>query len=112
MIIYDKRDGKILCNVPDGVDPLILYSHYPQEFKDNLAWLNISKPSLPLAYYKVENGSLIRRTDKEIDEIKKYKRILTEEERLNMLLTPSRTEITKAKNTIEILSILQEVGAV
>ena len=43
IIVYDKRDGKILCKASNVPEPLMLYHHYPQEFKDNLAWLFIDK---------------------------------------------------------------------
>lgn len=48
-------------------------------------------------------------TDLEIQEIRKYGKILTIEERQLQKLKPSPEEVKKAENTIEILTLIQEV---
>lgn len=112
MIIYKRDTGDILKVIPNEIDIQTLYYHFPQEFKENLEGLDIEDYPTPLFQYKVINGELIKRPVEEIKEMQQYGKILTEEERLNILLTPSHQEIQKAENTIEILSTLQEVGVI
>ncbi len=109
MIVYDKRTGFI-----DAVVPNLDYAyHYPKEFKDNLATLELEEYPKDIFNYRVVNGVLVRMSDIEIEEKRIYGRILTEEERFEkqMLdkLKPTLEEIRKAENTIEILTLIQEV---
>lgn len=87
IIIYDKRDGKILCKASDVPNPLILYHHYPQEFKDNLSWLSIDNPPRDLRNYKIVKESLVKKTPEEINpyDINKSK---------NQLINLSKIQLT------------------
>ena len=109
MIVYDKNTGDIIANIPDSQDFILYFRHYPEEFKENLASLHIAYPPRDLKNYKVVNEQLLRRTQEEIEEIRLYSRTLTEEERQLNKLKPSQDEVKKAENTIEILTLLQEV---
>ena len=67
--------------------------------------------SIPIDYYnyKIINGELVRLSKQEIEELRLYGRILTEEERQLQKLKPSPEEVKKAEQTIEILTLIQEV---
>lgn len=110
MIVYNKINGQIKSVIPDDQRPRV-YKDIPPENIGTLVLESYPTDNIKY-YYVVENSKLERYTEQEIKEIDLYGRILTEEERLNIILQPSPEEITKAKNTIEILLILQEVGAV
>lgn len=109
MIVYNLITGDIVAEIPDDQDYLVFFYHYPDEFKANLAGLHIANPPRDLENYKIIDEQLLRRTQQEIDEIRLYKRVLTEEERLLNKLKPSLEEIRKAEQTIEILTLIQEV---
>lgn len=109
MIIYNKNTGDIIANIPDSQDFMLCFRHYPKEFKESLASLDIANPPRNLKNYKVINEQLLRRTQEEIEEIKLYRKTLTEEERQLQKLKPSQDEVKKAENTIEILTLIQEV---
>lgn len=105
MIVYDKRTGLI-----DAIAPNLDYAHhYPRDYKDNLEGLELEEYPKDIFNYRVENGKLTKLTKQEIEEKRKYGRILSDEERLLNKLKPSFSEVQKAENTIEILTLLQEV---
>ena len=103
-IIYNKYTGTIEGGIQDDQNYKIYYSKFPQEFQDSIEAIKIDKPPNDLKNYKVINGQIIRRSEEEIRELDTYGKILTEEERLEILLQPTREEIAKAEKTIEKLS--------
>jgi len=109
--VYNKATGKILAIIPDNQKIERYYYHYSEDFKNNLATLECENTPRNIVEYRVEveNGKLVKMTELEMQEMQKYRRILTEEERVLELLKPSEEEIRKAENTIEILTLLQEV---
>lgn len=109
MLIYNKLNGSIISNIPDSQDVLVYFRYYPNEFKESLSSLDIKTPPKDLENYKVINGELTRMNNLEIQEIQIYNKILTEEERLLENIKPSPEEVKKAENTIEILTLIQEV---
>ena len=109
MIVYNIDTGDIVAEIPDDQDYLGFFHHYPEEFKENLASLSVANPPRDLENYKIVKEQLLKRTQEEIEEIKLYRRVLTEEERQLQKLKPSQEEIRKAEQTIEILTLIQEV---
>lgn len=108
-VVYNNKTGEILAFISDIQKPRD-YKNIPQEY---ISILNTERHlEGNIKYYKVQNNEILKRSDEEIEEIKRYRRVLTEEERLNILLSPSHEEINKAENTIEILATLQEVGII
>lgn len=87
----------------------MLFQNYPDEFKKSLEKLYIEDFPEDLENYKIVEEELVRRSDIELIEIQMYGRVLTEEERILNTLKPSYAELKKAENTIELLSVLQEV---
>ena len=68
IIVYDKRDGRILRKTSDIPDPMVLYHHHTQEFKDNLSWISVYNPPLDIIRkYKVVNDKLILKTQEELN---------------------------------------------
>ena len=111
MLVYNQETGNIIAKIPKDQDYKFNFKHYPIEFVNNLKVLkdsNISN-SARLTDYKVIDNKLTERPKFEILEINRYGRVLTEEERLLNKLSPSPEEIQKARNTIEILTLIQEV---
>jgi len=112
LIIYSITTGQIYSEIEDGQDYLIFYQNYPQEFKDDLATLSVDKFPEHLKDYRIINNKFERIPDQEISEIKKYGRVLTEEERLLKTLKPTHEEVGKAVKIIDVLDILQDVGLI
>lgn len=111
-IIYNKYTGTIEGGIQDDQNYKVYYSQFPQEFQDSIESIKIDNPPNDLKNYKVINRQIIRRSEEEIRELDTYGKILTEEERLNILLQPTGEEINKAENTLEILTTLEEVGLI
>lgn len=109
MLVYNKINGDILAMLPDSQNPYNFFINRPEDFKKNMETLNIENFPSDLENYKIIEGELVKRPEYEIFELQLYRRILTEEERLLERLKPSYEKIQKAKNTIEILTLLQEV---
>lgn len=109
MIVYKKDTGEIIEVIQDDQDIDCYYANYSAEFKENLGALHLSDCPRSLDSYKIVDNILVERSDIEIYEIKRYKKVLTHEERLLILLIPSKEEIRKAETTIEILELLGEV---
>ena len=110
MIIYDITSGDIVAIVPNDQTIETFFFHYPQEYKDKLKALytDIENPLLSNEF-RVINGIITRKPEQEIQEVRTYGKVLTEEERVTEMLRPSYAEVQKAENTIEILELLQEV---
>lgn len=113
-VIYDKTSGMILNSISDNVNPNILYINFGDEFVNNLTSLEVKNISGELSNYYVNNSELVEfKNDMEKYELNKYNRFLTDKERLkiklNNELIPSKSEISKAENTIKILELLSEV---
>ena len=108
-IIYHKGNGLIECAISEKQDYKVYFENFPEEFINNLGVIKAKNVPVNLKEYKVNNGKLVKMTDNEIQEINTYGRILTEEERLLNKLKPTPKEVQKAENTIEILTLIQEV---
>ena len=109
IIAYDQRNGKI-----DGiVNDLSYADNYPQDFKDNLRALELSEYPENIFKHRVIDGQLVEMSDIELKEWRELGRILSEDERYEKemieKLTPTVEELQKANQTIEILSLIQEV---
>lgn len=114
-ILYNINTGYIYAVVENTVDVSRRYKNYPAEIMDNLMELPCPFESVPrsnVIKYKVVKGEVVDRPKHEIQELKRYGRLLSEEERLNILLQPTGEEVNKAELTLEILSTLQEVGLI
>lgn len=109
MIIYNGLTGEIIANVPDEQDIDLFVKYYPKDVRNNVEGLKVVNPPKDLENYKIINKQLSRKTEQEISEIKQYGRVLTDEERQLNKLKPSLDEIRKAEQTIEILTLIQEV---
>lgn len=113
MLVYNLQTGKIIAEIPDDNDPYFVLQHHQDVKNNNIGTLITEKPIREISKYMVKNGALIELTAEESEEMKKYRRLLTKEEReekrlLNQL-KPSYDEIQKAKNTIETINLIQEV---
>lgn len=106
MYILYKNDGSIFKTViNDDIDAYILVNDY----KD-IKYIEVDDIDLGnLLEYKIIDGRIAVRPEIEVREMQQYGRVLTEEERLLNKLSPPYEEITKAKNTIEMISLMQEV---
>lgn len=112
MILYYKDTGMIFRKcIPDQSLESYLY-HYNENEKKNIGVI-YGQDDINIRNKIFDNGLIRSMTDIEIDEIFKYGKILLESERLeNQLLNklkPTLEEIRKAENTIEILTLIQEV---
>lgn len=109
MVIFDKRH----LNTKGVTDENQTLESYCSNFsKDDLALLDsIYLENVPQNYrdYKVVNEKLVKMNNVELNEVRKYNKILTNSERRLESLKPTLKEKEKADNTIEILTLLQEV---
>lgn len=108
-VIYERDTGRIIAAISSDQDYKIYFKEWGQDFIDNLASLTIDKVPNKIAYYYVKNDELVKYSEQEIEEKRQYGRILTDEERQLNKLKPTLDEIRKAENTIEILTLIQEV---
>ena len=108
-VIYNKNTGIILNAVSDEINYKDYYIHFGEDFISELDSVKIENIPMPLTNYYIENGEIKKYTEQEIKEIEIYGRILTKEERQLEKLKPSLEEVRKAENTIEILTLIQEV---
>ena len=106
MLIYNTVTGLCVAKVPktQKIERLGLREH-----EGNLASLKLKFYPIDWKNYKVIDGELVRLSKQEIKDLSLYGRILTEEERQLQKLKPSLEEIRKAEQTIEILTLIQEV---
>lgn len=102
MIVYEKDTGITIADVPCNVD----YSRYSDKELDVIKMEDV--PS-NWRECKVVNNELVKMKQFEILELRTYGRFLTEEERQLQKLKPSLEEVRKAEQTIEILTLIQEV---
>lgn len=109
LVVFKKDTGEIIEAIPDDQDVEVYYKLYPEEFRNNLGYIHVNVPPKILDNYKVMNNELVERHMQELYELKKYKRVLTEEERILEKMKPSKEEIIEASQTIKILNLLQEV---
>lgn len=104
IIIVYNNDGRIICSItPEPISNDIFLKSF-----DNVMFIN-NKHVDNIDEYIVADGELVKLTESEIEEVNRYGRTATEEERTLNKLLPSTEEIKKAETTIEILSLLQEV---
>ncbi|GFN35386.1 hypothetical protein [Tepidimicrobium xylanilyticum] len=108
-LIYNKNTGEIVRAIADELDYRLYYEEWGEDFINSLASIQVDIVPAPLADYYIKDGGIIRCSKQEIEEKQLYGKILTEEERLLNKLKPSHEEIRKAENTIEILTLIQEV---
>lgn len=107
IIAYDIRTGFI-----DAFVPNMGYAfHYPKDLKDNLRSLILDEIPDNLFEHRVINGELIKMSKLEINELREFGEILSEETRVeNTLLDklkPPPHEIHMAKQTIQVLGIME-----
>ena len=113
-VIYNGSTGRIVSAVSDNQDINTLFMDDPEEYRASLEKVYIERIPVDvlqnIGFYLIKDGIVIKRSDNEISELQQYDKVLTEEERQLNKLKPSAAEMQKAENTIEILSLLQEVG--
>lgn len=110
IIVYDKNSGLIIDVLQSDQDIDVYFRNYPSDFINNIEYL-IFEDELPYSMegYIVRDCKLDRLSSSEHKELLMYKRLLTNDERLLEDLKPTKGEIEKAEQTIEILSLIQEV---
>lgn len=108
-IAYNELTGEILDLVGEGQDFETYFHYYPSDVKKNIASLLHNNPPIDFYNFKVVDGVLVRRSNLEISELLKFGRVLADDDRKLNMLRPDISEVKKAKQTIEILTLLQEV---
>lgn len=116
LIVYSKQTGEIIAKTEVYQDVNVLFKDYPKEYRDSLDSIVVDNPPVNLRHYseyKVVNRELVKMSKEEIEEMRIYGKILTEEERLERRLleslVPSQEEIEQARLMIKLLPILKEV---
>ena len=109
LYVYDKITFQVIAKFSDVENPELIFQDFPIEQKKRIGFIFDERDILEHKTYKVINNKLVKISDLEIQEIRKYGKILTVEERQLQKLKPSPEEVRKAENTIEILTLIQEV---
>ncbi len=109
--LYRKDNNEIIGVYSDNVDVMAGLVKLNKLVKENLDYIQMNVNIYNYQHYKVDliNNQLIKRPQQEIDEIQQYGKVLADSERLLNKLKPSHEEVQKAQNTIEILTLIQEV---
>lgn len=108
-VLFRKDSGRVLAVLDENQnfeDYCCMMSDDTKAMLDSIYFKNMPKD---YESYRVLDDSVEKLEDVEIEELNSYGRILTNEERLLNKLSPSQEEVKKAENTIEILSLLEEV---
>ena len=108
-LVYNKENGMIVADMPDDQTIEGFFYHFPKEFKKKLAVIHHNYEFISPIDYKVLDGKIVELNTIEKAEMLTHGKILTKEERILNKLKPSYEEVKKAENTIEILTLLQEV---
>lgn len=109
MIVYNIHTGKIIAEIPDTSDPYFVLREFNDVKNNEIGTLLTPSKIRRISNYRVINGELVKLSDQEIMEQRLYGKILSEEERELLKLQPTPEEIQKAEQTIEILTLIQEV---
>ena len=106
-LIYNTLNGEIMGVLSKNQNAQMFFSDY----KNKNYFVELKCDNIPCNFsdYKVIKNTLVKRSEQELEELRRYHRVLTDSERLLNKLKPSHEEIQKAQNTIEILTLIQEV---
>lgn len=108
-LVYNKENGMIVADMPDDQTIEGFFYHFPKEFKKKLAVIHHNYEFISPIDYKILDGKIVELSPIEKAEMLTHGRILTKEERILNKLKPTIEEIQKAEQTIEILTLIQEV---
>lgn len=114
MIIYNKLTGDIVAISSDDKQTIEgLYFHYPNEFKESLEALyeEFENPA-HVREYRIVKGKIVKRPEQEIQELNLYGKILTQQERDDIANMPPAEEAQKARQTLELVEILEELSII
>lgn len=105
MLIYNIDSGLIIAKILLGQR----YDH----FEGDNSYLILDEIPDDWQDYKVVDNKLVKLEDVEINELRIFGEILSEEKRyeINSLkkLTPSREEVEQAERTIDMINLIKEV---
>lgn len=111
-VVYQTDTGRVVQVIPKDQPIKTYFIHFESNFVAKLRSIELPNdinPTDATIFYTVEDGALRPMNLVEQREMVEHRRLLTNEERLLEKLKPSNEEVQKAKNTIEILSMIQEV---
>jgi len=106
-LIYNKLTGEAVGLIGKDQNVQGFFRNYDD--KEHFAELECDDIPRDFSNYKILENKLVKKSEQEIEELQRYHRILSDEERLLNQLKPPAEEIQKAQNTIEILTLIQEV---
>ena len=109
LYLYEKETGNYYDSVSGNDSFDSFTTHYNEDLKSKLSSIYVDEMPLNVNEYKVVAGSLVKKTEEELEETRKEGKILTEEERELLKLIPSFTEQIEAEMTVTIINILMEV---
>ena len=109
-VIY-KKDNGVILGVYDHLQTLqnIFHNSTIEEINKEVSTFHSQDIPYNFRDYKVVNNEFVMLSDIEKREILRFGTILDEYERTLESLKPHYKEIQKAENTIEILTLIQEV---
>ena len=106
MLVYIISSGRIIAKIPKG-------QPYDYLYEDEKLGTYENDDNIDLERYLIIEGELIELNNLEVLEIQEYNRILLDTERVEKelldKLKPSISEVRKAEQTIEILTLISEV---
>lgn len=92
-VVYNNKTNNILSIMSDNQKPRD-YKNIPLE--DVSVLLADWSPNDSIQYYKIEDGRVVRRSQIEIEEVRKYGKILLPEERIKLMKSDT-VELSKKK---------------
>lgn len=112
LIIFDKENKNAIGRIPNAESFDKVVELYPDEIKNSMGYIYSDKSPDNIREYFVIGENFVKMDEQELLEIERYNRILSPDERLIESLKPSMAEVQKAESEIEILTLLNEVGAI
>lgn len=107
--LYDTNTKIVMSRVTENIDIDKYMDFLDGAIKNNTEYILLNENIPNYRNCKIIGEKLVEMSSREIQELQQHGKILTEVERMIVSLKPSHEEVTKAENTIEILTLLQEV---
>ena len=107
--LYDTNTKIVMSRVTENIDIYKYMDFLDDAIKGNTGYVLLNENMSHYRNCKIIDEKLVEMSNREIQELQQHGKILTEVERMIVSLKPSYKEVEKAEQTIDILTLLQEV---
>lgn len=109
-IVYNKNTLYIENCLSDNIDIERFYSHLSKkEFHNSFGIISYPHYISRFSYKLNESLEIVELSKQEKDELKQFGRVLSQEDRILNDLKPKYKEVEKAKQTIDLIDMVEDV---